>query len=99
MLLLRSPFLCAVDVFLRDLPRISVRGRCVQVEKSAAWNILMLNRCYLVFWAAPVGPGTPEWLLLRLCRNSPPALTRPFPRIDVFFPECSVGRDDLIPPL
>ena len=27
MLLLRSPFLCAVDVFLRDLPRISVRGR------------------------------------------------------------------------
>ena len=55
MLLLRSPFLCAVDVFLRDLPRISVRGRCVQVEKSAAWNILMLNRGYPVFWAAPVG--------------------------------------------
>lgn len=24
-----------------------------------------------------VGPGTPEWLLLRLRRNSPPALTRP----------------------
>ena len=40
---------------LRGLPRISVRGRCVQVEKWAAWNILMLNRCYPVFWAALVG--------------------------------------------
>ena len=50
-----SFFYFAMALRLRGLPRITVRGRCVQVEKWAAWNVLMLNRCYPVFWAALVG--------------------------------------------
>ena len=30
------------------------------------------------WFAITVGRGTPEWPLLRLCRNSPPDLTPPF---------------------
>ena len=32
----------------------------------------------LFIWNGFVGRGTPEWPLLRLCRNSPPALTPPY---------------------
>lgn len=46
------------------------------------------------WFAITVGRGTPEWPLLRLCRNSPPDLTPPFITVCRWF----ARRHDLMPP-